>query len=311
MYILFVYSGLKGRWLDLPRIQSIVGLMTASFISPILLLSIIPHQEPRFIIPTILPLVFLYAPNINEVSGVDMVVCIRQSSKDQNSLNPKRKLHKLQLIWFLCNILLTIFYGFIHQAGVLPLTSHVAAELKAKPELTHIHLYTSHMYSIPTALLQLRNTKRTYVTSGNHKFRLIKDFHFYEQGSNSIKDVCEMIFIKLQECEENYAAKRIRYRLYYAFPASDLDDFIECSLHNNTNLLRYHIVNKFYPHLSTEKMPLFKFMQDISLLTDMSSISTHSFLALSDSVTTFLQEFQLILVRIEYLFSNNLRHVMT
>lgn len=40
--------------------------MTLSFITPIIGLSVTPHQEPRFIIPVIIPLVFLYAHLIRD-----------------------------------------------------------------------------------------------------------------------------------------------------------------------------------------------------------------------------------------------------
>lgn len=36
-------------------------MMTISFIAPLLLLSIFPHQEPRFLTPLLIPLVFLYS----------------------------------------------------------------------------------------------------------------------------------------------------------------------------------------------------------------------------------------------------------
>ncbi|XP_015436113.1 PREDICTED: GPI mannosyltransferase 4 [Dufourea novaeangliae] len=213
-------SGLKARWLELPRIQSVVGLMTASFIIPILMLSIFPHQEPRFIIPIVLPLVFLYAPNMSQISGTDTIARIAENNVHTGNLKRKKKLTKLQVLWFVCNIALAFFYGFVHQGGVLPLTSHVATELKAKPELTHIHLFTSHTYSLPTAVLHLRNTKRTY-------------------GSRPIRDVCKTIALKLRECEQKYVTKRVPYRLYYGLPATGMEEFI--SIQNNTNLFNYHI----------------------------------------------------------------------
>lgn len=298
-----LYSGLRGKWLDLPRIQSIVGLMTTSFISPILLLSIFPHQESRFIIPVILPLVFLYAPNIGRVPGVDTVAHMSKNHQHCNSPNPKQRTSKLQMIWFTCNILLTLFYGFVHQAGVLPLTSRIAAELKSKPELTHIHLYTSHTYSLPTALLHLRNTQRTHMSSGKQKYKLVKDFYFYEERSESIEKIRNSISTKLRECEEKYSAERIPYRLYYAFPAPDLHEFTEHFselLRNNTDLLHYRIVNRFYPHISTEKLPLFQAMDHITTLINLRNFTTELLFNIPSKVFEFLQEFQLILVRIEY-----------
>lgn len=301
-----IYSGLKAQWLNLPRIQSVVGLMTTSFIIPIMLLSIFPHQEPRFIIPTLLPLTFLYAPNINQTSGVDTIT--RISGNNENTFTTERnKLNKLQILWFICNIALTFFYGFAHQGGVLPLSSHIANELKAKPDLTHIHLFTSHTYSIPTALLHLRNTRKTYVSSGNHKYKLIKDFYLYEQGSKSIQDVCNVIALKLHECEYKYATKKVPYRLYYALPATDLEEFI--FIQNNINLFDYHIVHKFYPHVTIEKLPFSKVTKNITRFTHLTIFSVEKLTEIMNNILEMFQQFQLLLIRIEYLIDNKYKTV--
>ncbi|XP_043789569.1 GPI mannosyltransferase 4 [Apis laboriosa] len=301
-----LYSGLKAQWLNLPRIQSVVGLMTTSFIIPIMLLSIFPHQEPRFIIPTLLPLTFLYAPNINQTSGVDTIT--RITGNNENTFTTERnKLNKLQILWFICNIALTFFYGFAHQGGVLPLSSHIANELKAKPDLTHIHLFTSHTYSIPTALLHLRNTRKTYVSSGNHKYKLIKDFYLYEQGSKSIQDVCNVIALKLHECEYKYATKKVPYRLYYALPATDLEEFI--FIQNNINLFDYHIVHKFYPHVTIEKLPFSKVTKNITRFTHLTIFSVEKLTEIMNNILETFQQFQLLLIRIEYLIDNKYKTV--
>ncbi|XP_076657249.1 GPI mannosyltransferase 4 isoform X2 [Halictus rubicundus] len=302
-----LHSGLKARWLDLPRIQSVVGLMTASFIVPIVMLSIFPHQEPRFIIPTVLPLVFLYAPDLNQTSGVDTIAKVTKNDAENSNLETKKKLAKLQLCWFMGNIVLAFFYGFAHQGGVLPLMSHLANELKAKPELTHIHLFTSHTYSLPTALLHLRNTKRTYVSSGNHKYKLVKDFHLYEEGSKSINDVYNIIALKIRDCEQKYVANRIPYRLYYALPATDMEEFI--SIQNNTNLFNYHIVKKFQPHVTVEKLPLSRISNVFIHLTNINTISTETFSEIMNNIFNAFQQLQLILVRIEYVTHNKQKSI--
>ncbi|XP_034183919.2 phosphatidylinositol glycan anchor biosynthesis class Z [Osmia lignaria lignaria] len=302
-------SGLKAKWLDLPRIQSVVGLMTTSFIIPIMLLSIFPHQEPRFIIPTLLPLVFLYAPNISQTSGVDTISRIAENNVYQTAFAPKNKLSKLQIFWFICNVLLTFFYGFAHQGGVLPLTSHIATELKAKPDLTHIHLFTSHTYSIPTALLHLRNTKKTYVSSGNHKYKLVNDFHLYEHGSKSIRNICNSIALKLNECDHNYVTNNVPYRLYYALPATDLEEFM--FIQNNTNLFNYHIVSKFYPHVTVEKLPFSKIINSFVRLSNINIISLQPFRETINEILDAFQQFQLLLIRIEYLIPNKHKNIRT
>lgn len=282
--------------------------MTTSFVIPIILLSIFPHQEPRFIIPTLLPLVFLYAPNISQISGVDTISRITKNMH-QNAFVSKNKLSKLQIFWFICNVLLTFFYGFAHQGGVLPLTSHIATELKAKPDLTHIHLFTSHTYSIPTALLHLRNTKKTYVSSGNHKYKLVNDFHLYEQGSKSIINICNSIALKLHECDHNYVTKKVPYRLYYALPATDLEEFM--FIQNNTNLFNYHIVSKFYPHVTVEKLPFSKIINSFVRLSNINIISLQPFRETINEIFDAFQQFQLLLIRIEYLIPNKHKNIRT
>lgn len=302
-------SGLKGRWLDLPRIQSIVGLMLTSFIAPIILLSLVPHQEPRFILPVILPLVFLYAPNVSQVPGVDTVARIVRNHANHTPFVVRQKLSKMEILWYALNIIFCLFYGFAHQGGVLPLTTHVAAELKAKPELTHIHLYTSHTYSIPTAILHLRNTKKTYISSGNDKYKLVKDFHLYEEGSRNIEEVCNKIAKKIHECEENYIVKGVPYRLYYALPATDMDEFIEYSFQNDTKLFNYHIVNRFYPHVTTEKLPVSRISNAFINFINLNVLSVESFTDVMNRISEFVQEFELVLTRIEYIAPKQKRDV--
>ncbi|KAK2589242.1 hypothetical protein KPH14_002043 [Odynerus spinipes] len=292
------FSGLKGRWLELPRIQSIVGLMTLSFIVPVALLSLFPHQEPRFIMPVILPLVFLYAPKLSHVPGVDTVSHVMKNNRTHHVPPKISKVTKLQVIWYFCNIVLCLFYGFLHQGGVYSLTSHMSAELKAKPHLTHIHLYTSYTYPIPTALLHLRNTQKTYVSSGNHKYRLTKDFYLYEQGSKNMIEIRNSIVQKLQECEEKFKIKRVPYRLYYALPYSAVDEFAEYS-QNNSLLFNYYTVKTFYPHMSTEKLPLLKTIHEYINVQNMSFLRPRSLMQLINDISMIFQQFRLVLIKIE------------
>lgn len=301
---IFISSGLKAQWLHLPRLQSIVGLMTFTFIVPIALLSLFPHQEPRFIIPVLFPLVFLYAPELSQVPSLDIVRRYVNDDGNSETYNPvkpiKHKSRKL-MIWYISNLLLTFFYAFAHQGGVLQLVSHITTELKAKPHLTHVYLYTSYSYSLPTALLQLRNTRKIYRSSSSHKYKLTQDFHLYEQGSKPLPRVFDSIARKIKECEEKFAVKRIPYRLYYALPASAISEFAELSS-NNSHLFRFHIVKTFYPHISVEKLPSlhsFGILEHLLSLRDDSIFS--SIVATVKDVYEYVEQFRLILLKIEYL----------
>lgn len=295
--LLFCYSISKGDWLDLPRVQSIEGLMTASLIIPMSLLSLIAHQEPRFIIPVILPLVILYANHIFRISDVKTVKQSHGAHRKQNVSGAKRSTRKLQTAWIISNALLTILYGFVHQAGVFPLTSHLYRELNAKPHLTHLHIYTSHLYFLPTALLQLRNSNRVYLSSSSHKYTLNQDFHLYEKGDADMSYIYNDLASKVKECDDMYKEKKVPFRLYYAFPSSHLHDFQEFFSSNNRYKLKYHQVQSFFPHLSMEKLPRIKIPS--GCLTNPSYCLMQLLEKDSSPLFNFAELFGLVLMRVE------------
>ncbi|XP_057331730.1 GPI mannosyltransferase 4 [Microplitis mediator] len=292
----------KRQWLELPRIQSIESLMTACFIVPIGLLSVFPHQEPRFIIPTIFPIVYLYSPII-EKSNKKIAAC-KNTEQVVRLVQKNIGVRRLQYLWGISNILLIIFYGFLHQGGVLPLTRHIAKELKSKPELTHIHLFTSYTYSLPTALLQLRNTKRVYMSSDQHRYKLKQDFFLYEQGSKSMAHVLEEINHKMSECEAKFKNDKIPYRLYYAMPLNLFDNFVnEHNLAvNGTKQYNFSNVTVFYPHLTTEKLPHLNLLSDLELFQiDKFDVYFDKFVpCIFDRFVKFFKNFGLLVVRIKY-----------
>lgn len=79
-------------------------LLLLSFLTPLVLLSVIPHQEPRFIIPLIIPLSLLYGKQPLK-SYLTNKFCI--------------------YIWISSNLCGLLFYGFIHQAGVYLSINHL------------------------------------------------------------------------------------------------------------------------------------------------------------------------------------------
>ncbi|XP_012225146.1 GPI mannosyltransferase 4 isoform X2 [Linepithema humile] len=299
-FVKMVYSVLKAQWLHLPRLQSIVGLMTCTFIVPITLLSLFPHQEPRFIIPVLLPLVFLYAPELSQVPSLDIVRRFDGNSESYDSPEPKSRKSRKLVLWYVSNLLLAFFYALAHQGGVFPLTSHIATELQAKPHLTHVHLYTSYSYSLPTALLQLRNTRRVYRSSSNHKYKLTQDFHLYEQGSKPLQQVFDSIARRIKDCEEKFIVKRIPYRLYYALPASAITEFAELLQNNRSHLFRFHVVKTFYPHISVERLPsLLDGLMYFLIYQPRDGIFSN-FIEAVRYIGEYVEQFGLLLLKIEY-----------
>lgn len=104
----------------------------ANVIIPLLLLSIFPHQEPRFLLPLLLPIVF--------------------STSKYFSSHYMKDLKCILPIWCFSNIIGFIFYGYLHQAGVTPMISYLFQDIKDASNTYVIH---SHTYSIPVGLLMV------------------------------------------------------------------------------------------------------------------------------------------------------------
>lgn len=92
LFVLFLYHLARGRFRG-----RFALLGASSVLFPLLMLSLAPHQEPRFLLPALVPL-YLFASS-------DTVVSRRG----------------LFLLWLVFNALFGIFFGVLHQGGVVPM----------------------------------------------------------------------------------------------------------------------------------------------------------------------------------------------
>jgi GPI mannosyltransferase 4 len=104
--------------------------MLASALSGVLLLSIFPHQEARFLIPAV-PLV---------LSSINL---------------PARYFRPWVAVWIIFNLVFGVLMGIYHQGGVVPMQNHLAA----KPDVSHILWWKT--YSPPIWLLDGKNENTT------------------------------------------------------------------------------------------------------------------------------------------------------
>ncbi|XP_032527682.2 GPI mannosyltransferase 4 [Danaus plexippus] len=241
-----IYRFLRGQYKKLPRIQSIMGLMMFSVVVPVAALSLFPHQEARFIIPILLPLVYLYGNYLypNESDGPKTV-------KLKTSL---------RYIWYTTNIVLTIFFGFIHQAGIYPLTNSLHQEIKSTYG-HHMHVITTHSYSIPTFLLQLESTTRVYKDrSTGRRYRLAPTTFLHKYGSMPMNELFTKIDDTLTNAEELLHKQKRPYRFYFASPCS-LEEKIR---EENSRYPYIDIEEDFsiYPHFCSEALPEFPSRRD-------------------------------------------------
>eukprot|EP00898_Chlorokybus_atmophyticus_P001793 jgi/Chlat1/2614/Chrsp178S02457 len=89
-----------GAKLPPTKAQSIRLCLVGCILLPLFALSMAPHQEPRFLLPLLLPLCIVVG--------------------DVPVKTPMRK-----TVWAFFNISLLVGYGFLHQAGVVPATMHL------------------------------------------------------------------------------------------------------------------------------------------------------------------------------------------
>lgn len=116
-------------------------VLTLSIITPIGLLSIIPHQEARFLTPILLPLALLFAHIV---------------------IGPKQ-LSLVTVSWLLWNVIGCVLFGVLHQGGMYSclqyLQGHMSSvSLHASPT-TH-HVVFSNTYMPPRHLLAWSNCSK-------------------------------------------------------------------------------------------------------------------------------------------------------
>ncbi|KAI9576771.1 GPI mannosyltransferase 4 [Glossina fuscipes] len=249
----------RGEYQALPRVQSIAGLMSASMFVPLFFLSLINHQEPRFLIPLSFPIIILHAPKL--MTGFCSQYPFRSEHSllrwlYQNILCTKASSKQILRFWYIANILLTVFFGFIHQAGVFPLAQHFEQAVKMKPDNQHLHLITSHMYSLPLTFINLPSSQQIHFNrETGQRFKRLKDFYVYEYGNLDLGQLLEKLILITSNCEVKKETKKLHYRTFLAIPTSLSGDLNYALSQINATFFQYDLKRIFYPHLSTEAFP--------------------------------------------------------
>lgn len=222
--------------------------MLLSLVTPVALLSFFPHQEARFIIPVLIPLAFLFGGGLHPAE------------------HEKPAVHKLKnsfrYIWYTINILLLLFFGFVHQGGIYPFVNSLHREIKSTRMYgTHIHVLTTHSYSIPTYLLQLHNTANVYKDKKTGKrYQHAQSTFIHKFGSLTMGELFIRVDNELSNAEEMLHKHKKNYRLYLAAPCS-----LEEGIHKAAMKYKYiKLIEEYsyYPHYCTEAFPNFPTKRD-------------------------------------------------
>lgn len=239
-----------GKFHLLPSVRSIKCLMALSFVTPLVSLSLFQHQEPRFLIPLIIPLIYLHGPTLlPEIQDV-----LVEAPKIQ-LVQPKNKKHSYALlkVWFVVNTLLMIFYGFIHQGGVYYATEYISQNLRATPLTTEFHIVTSHLYSIPQSFLLQRPSSKLF-KKGKSQYLISRRVFLYEEGSKELSLILKQLQITVEANHNKFKDKVGRFKVYLLI-SSSLQDQLNYLI--GKQFLNFYLVETFYPHLSIEAFPDF------------------------------------------------------
>lgn len=251
----------RAEYQGLPRAQSIVGLMSGSIFVPLFFLSLINHQEPRFLIPFTFPIILLHAPKL--LTGFCAQYPFRMENNWLRLLYNKVLCTEVSSVfvlktWYISNIALCVFFGFVHQAGIFPLSQHMEQTFKLKASNSHLHLITSHSYMMPLNFVNMPNSDLThYDFKAKKRFKSQKDFFLYEYGGMDLTNLITKIKLIISHCELKKETRKVKYRMFLAIPSSLSDDLNYALLKTNTSFLQYELKRTFYPHLSTEAFPQF------------------------------------------------------
>ncbi|KAL1465144.1 hypothetical protein WDU94_004734 [Cyamophila willieti] len=247
---------MRKQWNSLPRVQSTHFLMLLSLFTPLFFLSLFPHQEPRFIIPLTLPMVFLFSPHIYAANwGMQEQAdgSYRLSERGKSGVAGISVAGKLIRLWFLCNMSLTLVFGFLHQAGVYSMVKHMVGEMHRKPPATEIHLVTTYTYTMPLSLLAIPNYQNTlYLDKKGKKYRKKQDFFTYELGSATTRQLCTKLSSILELNEKKKSEQKLGYKTFIALPGSRYSNFVTYPTCMN---ISHTIVASIFPHVTMEALP--------------------------------------------------------
>lgn len=259
---------IRGKYNLLPTVRSIKGLMTASFVTPTILLSLFPHQESRFIIPIILPLVYLHAFDIYKEPDHALIKAPKNTTnkKDLTEKKSNHKSHYLLKAWFSVNVLCVLYFGFIQQGGVLPVTAFLSNEVNDKPYYNY-HVVTSHIYSIPHAFLLQPDTEKVFYKNKS-KYQISKHVFTYERGSKDTTILLRDISAILNTANN----KARRYRMFLLISGSLLEQLEQAMKSREFSQIYMKNVSNFYPHFSAEALPDFSELIHILSVMDMKSL---------------------------------------
>lgn len=182
---------------------------------PVLVLSIFPHQEPRFLIPA-LPVFMVMGAKVLEAMAPAKFSFIA--------------------VWAVFNFVLTLFYGYLHQGALVPAMSiyqQKLSSISSSSAPTNHHVIFYKTYPPPRHLLLLPNSSSSHV-------------HIYDLAGGPVTSVKDVVLDSKAKCRRKKGSCQI-----FIFMPATVTARMESHLSND---FKIHITS-ICPHLSMETTP--------------------------------------------------------
>ncbi|CAH0486024.1 unnamed protein product [Peronospora farinosa] len=213
---------------------------SACVLFPLVCLSLAPHQEPRFMLPAIVPLHLFTALN-GRVGIVHFLT--------------KQKLGKL--LWIIFNLSLLFFFGMLHQGGVIPMllslssmaSNSVDNTVTSTTWLTPLCNFDGADKSmlgmigaVPLVFAKTYMPPRFLLTG----MPAAPAFQLIDLAGNTLDDLPEVLaFDKMDQQLSEHGTTA-----FLVLPASVA--FWDIRSENSTSVLSFSKLGECFPHLSTE-----------------------------------------------------------
>lgn len=204
-------------------------IMLLTFWVSLITLSFIPHQEPRFLLPCLLFLSYLYAEKFR----------VRKS---------------LFFCWILFNLFFTYIYGFVHQSGVTQALFKLNRDIN-QDESSRFDIIFSRTYLPPQTLLNIP------VDSERIKFHDLSIMDFPEAINNKLNEVAldsdrdKVLLIQpsslswyLDKLTNNWqnVTFNLQHRFFPHFTHEDLEASFQHLLVNSEREDRYDLIKEAF-----------------------------------------------------------------
>ena len=185
-------KGVENNNLDEHEIYSVKCMVFCSVVVPVALVSLVQHQEPRYINPVLIPLVILFSRRLVGSSASPVML----------------------LSWCIWNILGCVLFGILHQGGAYPCLAHLQQYLynaRSQNINTTYHVTFYHTYMPPQHLLAWPMSGHQNERGFHHNLTL---YDLKGGSDDSLKEHLEMISKMSRQQVETSGTKQEVYKTF-------------------------------------------------------------------------------------------------